>query len=70
VVRVLLDTHTLLWALMEPEKLSEQARALIENPVNTLLVSSASAWEVATKYRLGRLEGAEGVVHGYQHRLE
>ena len=55
---------------MEPEKLSEQARALIENPVNTLLVSSASAWEVATKYRLGRLEGAEGVVHGYQHRLE
>jgi hypothetical protein len=43
VVRVLLDTHTLLWALMEPEKLSEQARALIENPVNTLLVSSASA---------------------------
>jgi PIN domain nuclease of toxin-antitoxin system len=67
---VLLDTHVLLWALMEPGRLSKRARALIEDRANTLLVSSASAWEIATKHRLGRLEGAETVVAGYRHHLE
>ncbi|MBI4278425.1 MAG: type II toxin-antitoxin system VapC family toxin [Armatimonadetes bacterium] len=69
VTRVLLDTHVLLWALTEPEKLSPRARGLIEDLKTTVLVSSASAWEIATKHRLGRLPEAETVVHGYQNHL-
>ncbi|MGQ9553151.1 MAG: type II toxin-antitoxin system VapC family toxin [Anaerolineae bacterium] len=68
-MRLLLDTHALLWALMEPEKLSAQARALIEEPANTLLVSAASAWEIANKHRLGRLPEAEAVVRGFRRHL-
>lgn len=67
--RVLLDTHVLLWALMEPEKLSRRARRLIDNPQTVLLVSSVSAWEIATKHRLGRLPEAEAVVRGYRSHL-
>ncbi len=66
---VLLDTHALLWALMEPDRLSRKARRLIEDTGNTILVSSASAWEIATKHRLGRLPGAATVVQGYKKHL-
>ncbi|MEA2024153.1 MAG: type II toxin-antitoxin system VapC family toxin [Actinomycetota bacterium] len=68
-LRVLLDTHALLWALMEPERLSTTARGIIVDPSSVLLVSSASAWEIATKYRLGRLDAAEAVVHGFRAHL-
>jgi PIN domain nuclease of toxin-antitoxin system len=53
-MKVLLDTHLLLWAAAEPRRLSKQARALIDNPDNDLLFSAASLWEVAIKRRLGR----------------
>lgn len=57
---VLLDTHALLWWLFDDPQLSEDARDAIRNPDSTVLVSSASGWEIATKYRLGRLpEAAE-----------
>lgn len=68
-VTLLLDTHVLLWALMEPDKLSAPAHGLLENGANTLLVSTLSAWEVATKHRLGRLPEAEAVVHGSSRHL-
>lgn len=68
-MRVLLDTHVLLWALMEPDHLSRRARRIIEGADNTVLVSSASAWEIATKHRLGRLPQAEAVVRGYKKHL-
>lgn len=67
---VLLDTHVLLWALLEPDRLSAQALAAIETPDNTLCVSSASAWEIGTKFRLGRLPQAESVVQGFEQHLE
>ena len=54
----LLDTHTLLWWLFDDERLSKRARALIADPDHEIMVSSASAWEIATKYRLGRLDSA------------
>ena len=54
-MRLLLDTHTLLWALYEPHKLSPRTRHLLENPKNTRLVSAATIWEIAIKHRLGRL---------------
>ena len=53
-MKLLLDTHLLLWAAGEPRRLSKQARALIDNPENELLFSAASLWEVAVKRGLGR----------------
>jgi PIN domain nuclease of toxin-antitoxin system len=61
-MKLLLDTHTLLyWAFGSPE-LSRRASALIADRANTILVSSASAWEIATKHRLGRLPEASVLV--------
>lgn len=51
---VLVDTHLLLWAAGEPEKLSATARALLQAPDQELLFSAASLWEVAIKHGLGR----------------
>src|SRR5207253_10313903 len=53
-MKLLLDTHLLLWAAGEPRRLSKRARTLIDNPDNELLVSAASLWEVAIKRGLGR----------------
>jgi PIN domain nuclease of toxin-antitoxin system len=53
-MKLLLDTHLLLWAAGEPQRLSKQARTLIGNPENELLFSAASLWEVAIKRGLGR----------------
>jgi PIN domain nuclease of toxin-antitoxin system len=54
-VRILLDTHCWLWMQAQPDQFSVGARALIEDPVTDLLLSSASSWEIAIKYELGRL---------------
>jgi len=59
---LLLDTHALLWWLVEPEKLSSHALAAINDPAATIFVSAASGWELATKVRLGKLPGAEGLL--------
>jgi len=53
-MKLLLDTHLLLWAAGEPRRLSRQARTLIDNPENEILFSAASLWEVAIKRGLGR----------------
>jgi PIN domain nuclease of toxin-antitoxin system len=53
-VRILLDTHILLWALIEPEKLSVEARVAFENPDNEVLFSAASVWEMSIKAALHR----------------
>ncbi|MHB1675308.1 MAG: type II toxin-antitoxin system VapC family toxin [Acidobacteriaceae bacterium] len=58
-MKALLDTHTLLWATLSPAFLGREAAAIIENETNVILVSAASAWEIATKVRLGKLPGAE-----------
>jgi len=55
-MNLLLDTHVLLWAAGSPERLSETARALIENPNNNLYFSVASLWEVTIKNDLGRTD--------------
>jgi PIN domain nuclease of toxin-antitoxin system len=53
-VRLLLDTHLLLWTVGPDERLSSQARRLIGDPENELLFSVASVWEVAIKYGRAR----------------
>ena len=55
-MRVLLDTHAVLWWLSDDQALSEAARAAIANPENEPLISVASLWEIAIKRSLGRLE--------------
>jgi PIN domain nuclease of toxin-antitoxin system len=55
-VRFLLDTHALLWWWTDDERLPESARSLISDRANEVLVSAASAWEIATKQRLGKLD--------------
>jgi PIN domain nuclease of toxin-antitoxin system len=55
-VRILLDTHILLWAVIEPERLSPSARAALEDPDHQILFSAASAWEMAMKAALGRAD--------------
>ena len=52
----LLDTHSFLWAVFEPKKLSKAARAFITNPKNRVVVSSITFWEISLKAALGKLE--------------
>lgn len=55
-MRLLLDTHVLLWWLADDRKLGKGGREIIANPNNDVHVSSVSVWEVAIKATLGRLE--------------
>lgn len=55
-MRLLLDTHLLLWAAGEPDKLSARARALMDDPGNDLVFSAASLWEITIKTGLGRAD--------------
>ena len=57
-MRYLVDTHALLWFVAGDMQLSHRAQTLIEDPGHVMLVSAASAWEIATKFRLGKLPGA------------
>lgn len=55
-LKLLLDTHAVLWALAEPEKLSNKVKSALEDTSNPLLVSSISLFEIATKNRIGKLD--------------
>jgi PIN domain nuclease of toxin-antitoxin system len=65
-VRLLIDTHALLWWLSDDPSLSAAARKAMGETSNVLLVSAASAWEIATKVRLGRLPGAAELAADFQ----
>jgi PIN domain nuclease of toxin-antitoxin system len=69
-VRVLLDTHTLLWAKISPEKLGRQAAEILAQPLNVIFVSAASAWEIATKVRLGKIPGLERLERDFLEIME
>ncbi len=68
--RALLDTHALLWWLSDDPSLSKRARTFISQTTNVAIVSAASAWEVATKARLGKLPSAEDLVADFVGYLE
>lgn len=55
-MRLLLDTHTFLWAVAAPRKLSARAVTALRNSSNELHLSAASVWEMAVKRSLGKLE--------------
>jgi PIN domain nuclease of toxin-antitoxin system len=57
-LRLLLDTHAFVWWLDGSRRLSSRARRAIDNKSNEVFVSAASAWEITTKARLGKLPAA------------
>jgi PIN domain nuclease of toxin-antitoxin system len=62
-MRLLLDTHTFLWWLAGDESLSATARTAIAGEGNDIFVSAASAWEIATKHRIGKLRNVAAIVN-------
>ena len=69
-MRALLDTHTLLWWLADDSALTRAARKIIADTKNTLVVSAASAWEIATKVRLGKLPTAASLAADFTGCLD
>ena len=61
-MRLLLDTHAFIWWFAGSEQLPLSARRLIEGDDNDVLISAASAWEIATKHRKGKLPEADSLV--------
>ena len=61
-MKYLLDTHAFLWWLFDAPQLSDRAPGILADPANAVCVSSASAYEIATKLRLGRLSSAKILV--------
>ncbi|MEB3281950.1 MAG: type II toxin-antitoxin system VapC family toxin [Lyngbya sp.] len=68
-IKYLLDTHILLWWLFDDPKLDSHCRDIIRNPNHQIFISSASAWEIATKYRIGKLPEAKQIVEQYSQIL-
>lgn len=60
-MRLLLDTHAFIWWLAGSERLPVRARRAIAGEANDKLISAASAWEIATKHRLGKLPSAAAI---------
>ncbi|HEX5183360.1 MAG TPA: type II toxin-antitoxin system VapC family toxin [Allosphingosinicella sp.] len=69
-MRLLLDTHALLWAFLDSPRLSAAARAAIASPENEKLVSAVSAMEVTLKHRRGRLDEAAPFIRDGRMVLE
>ena len=69
-MRLLLDTHTLIWWLTEDASLPNSARRLIGSKSHAVLVSVVSAWEIATKVRLGRLGAAVDLARDFSGYME
>jgi PIN domain nuclease of toxin-antitoxin system len=68
-MNLLLDTHALLWAVINPALLSKRAAALIATE-DIVAVSAASAWEIATKVRIGKLPDAAGMESDFLDVIE
>ncbi len=68
-LKLLLDTHTLLWWWKDDPRLSKRATKAIADEANIVLVSAASAWEIATKHRIGKLPGAETAVRDFNELI-
>ena len=69
-MRLLLDTHALLWWWTNDKQLTQTARDAILDEGNTVLVSAACVWEIATKYRLGKLPIADIAIRQFHTLIE
>lgn len=68
-LNLLTDTHALLWWVTGNSRLSAAAYAAIDDSDNVVFVSAASAWEIATKHRLGRLPEADDIAQDIKGRM-
>jgi PIN domain nuclease of toxin-antitoxin system len=68
-VKFLLDTHVLLWLAFERQSLSAHVLQVVSNDRNEILVSAATAWEITTKYRIGRLDSARALAMDFVPRV-
>jgi len=69
-MRLLLDTHALIWAAQAPELLPDVARAAIMDERNIIFASAVSAMEIATKYRLGKLAVSPSLAEHFVEEVE
>jgi PIN domain nuclease of toxin-antitoxin system len=69
-MKALLDTHAFLWWLAGDPALSAAARTMIGDEDSTIFVSAATAWEIATKHRLGKLPGAASIAPDIQGSVQ
>lgn len=69
-LRLLLDTSTLISITRDPVRVAPSARAALDDSSNSLFISAASAWEIATKHRLGKLEQAHPLINDWTGELE
>ena len=69
-MRALLDTHALIWWLSDDPSLSQTIRGIIADTDNTLVVSAASAWELAIKYQQGKLRKVADLVSDFSGRID
>jgi PIN domain nuclease of toxin-antitoxin system len=68
-LRLLLDTHALIWFLVGSDKLSRTARLQMEDPANDIFVSAVSALEVTTKHRIGKLPDVDALASAFEARV-
>jgi PIN domain nuclease of toxin-antitoxin system len=68
-LRLLLDTHALVWWLTDSPQLPPAVNQLLADPDNVVLVSAATAWEIATKFRLGRMPSMAPIVADIEHHV-
>lgn len=66
----LLDTHSFVWLLSSPDRMTESLRTELRSTANRLLVSAVSAMEVATKVRLGKFDAAAPLVSTWDRRVD
>lgn len=69
-MKVILDSHAFLWAAVDKERLSPKVRRLLTSYDNEVFVSAATAWEIATKFRLGKLPQAFSFVHSFRDGVQ
>jgi PIN domain nuclease of toxin-antitoxin system len=68
-LHLLLDTHALIWWMTNSPSLPDSVRRLMIDKRNVVIVSAASAWEMATKVRLGRIPAASDITRNFQEYL-
>ena len=68
-LKLLLDTHALVWWWTDDRRLPAAARAAIAEPANIVHVSAATAWEIATKFRLGKWPEVGAIIDGFDTHL-
>jgi PIN domain nuclease of toxin-antitoxin system len=69
-VRLLLDTHALLWRYSDDPALPKSCRTLVTRPDSSIFVSAVAAWEIATRFRLGKLSSASELIQDFGGYLD